>query len=230
MSRSRPKLIGWRMVAVCFVVGLVLNVLTAWGLVVWLRASDPGQPHLVTTYRAADAFEGIEVGAQSVDPSIAWPAGAPDMGDEPAAAMGRWRWPRRPGASSVSWWAELGGPFVVSWRAGFPARSLESFTGWFEPSFSVTQPPPEHAWGLDMGWPCRVHAPHVADTVHLPLRPMWGGFVVNTVFYGALLLVAVVVARWVRRRGRARRGLCIGCGYELAGLGVCPECGIERSA
>lgn len=227
MACSRPKLIGWRMVVVCFVVGLVLNVLTAWGLVVWLRASDPGQPHLVTTYRAVDAFEGIEVGAQSVGPSIAWPAGAPDMGDEPAAAMGRWRWPRRPGASSVSWWAALGGPFVVSWRGGFPMRSVEAFAVWdhLVPGGASSA----HSWGVDTGWECQAHR-LLPDTVHLPLRPMWGGFVVNTMFYGALLLVAVVVARWVRWRGRARRGLCIGCGYELAGLGVCPECGIERSA
>jgi hypothetical protein len=54
----------------------------------------------------------------------------------------------------------------------------------------------------------------------------------------ALLLTAPVVAgavRLRRRRRRARRirrGLCVSCGYALAGntSGVCPECGTPLSA
>jgi hypothetical protein len=31
--------------------------------------------------------------------------------------------------------------------------------------------------------------------------------------------------RGIRHASRRRRGRCVGCGYELKGLAVCPECG-----
>lgn len=68
----------------------------------------------------------------------------------------------------------------------------------------------------------------------IPLRPRWGGLVVNSSLAGAgwwaVLLVPGVVRRWRRQRA----GRCVACGYSLAGLGaggggdggvVCPECG-----
>jgi predicted amidophosphoribosyltransferase len=46
-------------------------------------------------------------------------------------------------------------------------------------------------------------------------------------FYTLLVLAPVVLWRWLRLRRRAKRKLCLGCGYELgAGVGVCPECGL----
>lgn len=59
------------------------------------------------------------------------------------------------------------------------------------------------------------------EAVLPPLRwitiPMW-------VFMIAAL--APPIARYVRRRRRARRGLCVGCAYDLRGstTGRCPEC------
>jgi hypothetical protein len=74
----------------------------------------------------------------------------------------------------------------------------------------------------------------------LPLRPLWPGFAVNTVFYagilsGRWLLFAAPFA--LRKWRRIRRGLCSKCGYDLRGGGgrnrpndsaVCPECGATR--
>lgn len=43
----------------------------------------------------------------------------------------------------------------------------------------------------------------------------------------------VTVARWRRRRSRARRGQCTACGYDLRGnpsSGTCPECGATAQA
>lgn len=67
-----------------------------------------------------------------------------------------------------------------------------------------------------------------ASSVVLPLRPLWGGFVVNTIgaagVWGVVLFAPGVMRRW----GRRRRGACEGCGYDLRGAavgGVCPECG-----
>lgn len=62
----------------------------------------------------------------------------------------------------------------------------------------------------------------------IPIRPMWPGFLVNSLFWG-LLTGAVFFVPGVIRRS-VRRGRCVGCGYELAGLGRCPECGEVATA
>ncbi len=58
-----------------------------------------------------------------------------------------------------------------------------------------------------------------------PLIPVWPGFVVNVLAYGAicwmLLTAPGVAVRWRRKR----RGLCRGCGYDMTGVETCPECG-----
>ncbi|QKK08875.1 MAG: hypothetical protein HND58_12385 [Planctomycetota bacterium] len=70
----------------------------------------------------------------------------------------------------------------------------------------------------------------VADSMWLPLLPLWRGLIANTLFYA--LLLWLLHRGFVRLRGwrRSRRGRCGwrgGCGYDLSGsVGeVCPECG-----
>jgi hypothetical protein len=61
----------------------------------------------------------------------------------------------------------------------------------------------------------------------LPLDPMASGLVINTAFYGSLLLAGCCLAPWARRALRRRRGRCSACGYDRRGLTAepCPECG-----
>jgi hypothetical protein len=61
----------------------------------------------------------------------------------------------------------------------------------------------------------------------LPILPLWPGFLVDTAFWGGAAFLVCSVPGFVRRRARRRRGRCVRCGYELAGVGggVCPECG-----
>ena len=70
----------------------------------------------------------------------------------------------------------------------------------------------------------------------VPLVPIWGGFVLNALIFGAMswwalprVLAFVKSPRaFVFRRWRVRRGLCLACGYdraELADDAPCPECG-----
>jgi hypothetical protein len=68
----------------------------------------------------------------------------------------------------------------------------------------------------------------------LPRRPIWTGFLLDTVFFGLVLSVAW----WVLTRPRAivrefmrlRRGQCLRCGYNLLYdfARGCPECGWLR--
>ena len=62
----------------------------------------------------------------------------------------------------------------------------------------------------------------------LPLRPVWPGFAINTLFYAAILwggwlLLAAPFA--LRRRRRIKRGLCPACAYPVGASDVCTECG-----
>jgi hypothetical protein len=62
----------------------------------------------------------------------------------------------------------------------------------------------------------------------LPLRPIWPGFAINTMFYAAilwLLFAALHPGGFVRRRIRARRGQCPACAYPVGASNVCTECG-----
>lgn len=59
------------------------------------------------------------------------------------------------------------------------------------------------------------------------------GLILNPIIYALPIWLIVMGVRWAfisrRSRKRARLGVCVGCAYELAGLGVCPECGRERA-
>jgi hypothetical protein len=65
----------------------------------------------------------------------------------------------------------------------------------------------------------------------LPLRPIWPGFVVNTLFYAAILWPLIcghlVPGRFLWRFLRRRRGLCPWCAYPMGESAVCTECGKE---
>ncbi len=65
-------------------------------------------------------------------------------------------------------------------------------------------------------------------TKALPLRPIWPGFAINTLFYAAILWLLTLGTFTARRMIRRKRGRCIKCGYDLRGTSggeVCPECG-----
>jgi hypothetical protein len=75
----------------------------------------------------------------------------------------------------------------------------------------------------------------VAGRAVLPIRPIWGGFLVNTFFYAVMLFLLswalTVPQRFVREVSRLRRGGCVACGYDLGFDFVpgCPECGWRRT-
>ncbi len=66
----------------------------------------------------------------------------------------------------------------------------------------------------------------------IPLRPLWLGFAVNSVFYAAILWPLICGPFVLRRHIRRKRGLCITCGYDVrhADHDACPECGWRREA
>ena len=61
----------------------------------------------------------------------------------------------------------------------------------------------------------------------LPLRPIWPGFVINTIFYAAVVWMLFAVPGAVRRRVRITRGQCARCAYPVGDSAVCTECGAQ---
>lgn len=61
----------------------------------------------------------------------------------------------------------------------------------------------------------------------VPYGPVWSGIVGNSLVGAIGIWALVVLPAAVRLARRRRRGCCVACGYELAGVGggVCPECG-----
>ena len=64
----------------------------------------------------------------------------------------------------------------------------------------------------------------------IPVKPIWPGFAINTIFYAAILWLPVVGLGALRRRRRIKRGLCPECAYPVGDSAVCTECGTPRSA
>jgi hypothetical protein len=63
----------------------------------------------------------------------------------------------------------------------------------------------------------------------LPVRPTWG-FLIDWIFWAAVVCLATVAPSWIRSRYRLARGECAACGYSRSGLplsGTCPECGTQ---
>jgi hypothetical protein len=63
------------------------------------------------------------------------------------------------------------------------------------------------------------------NLITLPLTPRWPGFAVDVLLYAGVVFGLASLATGVRRWRRRRGGRCLRCGYELKGVGVCPECG-----
>jgi hypothetical protein len=86
------------------------------------------------------------------------------------------------------------------------------------------------------GFRVRARGPAVGSLAASPLpwRPIWGGFLMDTLIYAGVAglgyWVLFVPRRFVKELSRMKRGCCISCGYQLgydfrAG---CPECGWRR--
>jgi len=67
-------------------------------------------------------------------------------------------------------------------------------------------------------------------TRFLPLRPIFPGFIINTLFYAAMWFGIFFGVAALRRFVRKKRGRCVKCSYDLRGQfdKGCPECGWGR--
>ncbi|MBX3407361.1 MAG: hypothetical protein KF869_11430 [Phycisphaeraceae bacterium] len=117
---------------------------------------------------------------------------------------------------------------VVGW--GWPCASVGVVWLREEPITLDVEGMPHRESGIRGGLPLPKFAQRGPWANRLPVMPMWPGFALNTLLYGALVGSALFGPGAIRRTLRRRRGACIVCGYDLTGLAMCPECGAPAGA
>lgn len=112
--------------------------------------------------------------------------------------------------------------------------AIEDARGWPEPAMChetllETDGAGTFAWSTQCGLPLKGDQGK-ADRLVLPLRPIWPGFAVDTLLYGAVVFMLYCVPGMVREAVRRHRGACARCGYDVRGStgSVCPECGASE--
>jgi hypothetical protein len=113
-------------------------------------------------------------------------------------------------------------------RAGFPFPALESHFGpgplpdaqFLRGRLAYYDMTRGAMWFQSAG-------PGLSIGVTIPLKPFWPGLLANALVFGVLGGTLVLRLAGLRRRRRQSRGQCLKCGYALAGLTKCPECGME---
>jgi hypothetical protein len=216
-----------RRAAFALVIGMVVNIGVAW----WFAA--------LTMADLSDAASDVSRFDLAGDE---WPFDAPDEWPLPQSrAVGHFN-----AGSSSDVWAHSplderadgkhgsdAHPFLymwTRWRSGWPIRSLERryvSKHWMENDQPNSSSRGEGTYRVPT-WCRRMMSKLRGDEViswDLPLIPLWPGFAGNTAVYAALASIPLLGLPMARRRRRHRAGKCVECGYELAGAGICAECG-----
>jgi len=120
-------------------------------------------------------------------------------------------------------------PYIIlEGRYGWPMKSSTSWIPMLElPRARGSRCPDAFysPWRIGIQSPIRFERrPQLHRVAIMPL-PI--GFAVNSLFYGMLVLLTLVGVRRMRQGSRRRIGRCFNCGYELAALPTCPECGSD---
>jgi len=213
---------------VCLLLGAIVNVAVAWGLVL---AVDP------TKYDRGVAVNGeshmqwegrrwSQRGAVSV--LSMWTRYEPSLSAREGAKMAEIVPSWAPNASGPPAWLATSQPGefatdIVDAR-GWPLLSLLSCAQVWNADVAEMH----ILAGIECHWlPSRSAKQMFGHT--LPTHPILPGFVTNTVFYAAILWLPFG-AFALRRRRRIERGLCPKCAYDLRGStgGACPECGARE--
>jgi len=222
------------MALILLAAGAMLNVAVAWGLAIampmddtrvyidiepqtsWQPLADLGHPH--------DGFAQIKqwnrIGSTLLDISVGdfhhWPETEPH--GHPIQACPAWARPWLLHAIAQRWQK------VESMESrGWPCRALWCIPG---EGKGYGMDPPEGGI-LVPDWAAVSGNRFLQPT--LPLRPIWPGFAINTLFYAAVLWMVFAAPFALRRMIRRRRGQCQRCAYPIGSSPVCTECGAAHA-
>lgn len=226
-AQSAPRLPArlvsrWRTVVLCVLVGVAMTIASAWLARVFEHRKPGlarGLSHHTRRVPAQPSGEDPPVlpSYLRIDPHLAWPCEVPSdwplqpfevrVFEGPIGAHQEFAW-----ASSNAGWSRA----VTVVRCGVPFRCLryETLSSLlYDSSTGFTQTTTTMRGGMRIG------------SIDFPLRPIFPGILINVVFWASFPYALTRVAPILRARRRVRRGCCPSCGYHIAGLTRCPECG-----
>jgi hypothetical protein len=198
--------------AVSLPLGMVATVGVSWWFQLWVRQD----------WR-------VQIDFANTTP-IPWPRSVPPSWSTAAESTGH---TAGPGWAFDTFGGSKPSGFLHEVRTGWPALALKMH--WVFPvspvEFGDLTPdlriPKEGHDGLAV--PAWMSSPTSGNVA--PIRPIPLGFALDTLLYAAVVWVVLLGFPAVRNFRRARRGWCVKCGYDLAGLrgmgrvATCPECG-----
>lgn len=195
--------------AICLILGAIINVTVAWTIVLVPQ----------------DEQKSTEDYGQTNN----WPAPAPS--DWPAPVLfDDWTQigfrglvvqggPLR-GAGGDHGYPGYRSHYMIAIQTGWPRLSMVAWKRrWTHPSRI------DKAWSMGIEVFHRRPEPLYAGNLPIPLLPIPLGFMLNTLFYAAILFTLRAAHTMTRRALRVRRGRCPACGYDASDLPRCPECG-----
>ena len=206
--------------------GAILNVALAWGLAIWTPMSDAPRVGFVNISGGGGSQEAWVVRSShafgSTWVSSTWLMlfdGRTHLEGQINESLPNWADISSPAASYVQGDVDLDERIALA--RGFPALTL-----WCD----LRLHDPESDYGVDggakLGW---IGDPSTYKRFPrvLPLRPIWPGFAINTIFYAVIVWLLFSFPFTLRRTRRIKCGLCLKCGYDLRGSDsqACPECG-----
>ena len=178
--------------------GAIVNVAVAWGL-----------PTFTKGWHASAATLNLRAIGRGVERYAMVYPGEPEPASDRAGSLAR-----MDGRGQRDINTERGRWFALQLEEGTSGHSRTMRTGW--PLLSLHGP---------------LAHPHISDGLPRTLRalqamrPLWPGFLVNTLFYALLLWLIFFAPFAVRRALRRRRGACEKCAYPIGTSPVCTECG-----
>jgi len=207
MARKRTRLISIGSIVAWLAAGVVVTVAVAWGCALWSPLSEA---------------RGLRY-----EPGGSWRFSVPDPWIQIPIPRSEQRGHGLEITHQFSFNREGAWVNQAVWSAGWPAPSLVGWANVDEPEFSGKPTPgwSKTEWNAAIKLDDRTI---VGDGFRaLPLKPMPFGFIVDTLFWGAIVAGATILVRAFRRRRRIARGRCPNCNHKLAGAARCPECGLE---
>ena len=225
MRKRRPA----KLLLVCLLLGAIVNVLVAWGLVLFNDRVEERSQHeinggFVETWRTHVPSDWSRLPEIAFVSTGTFGMETLSLFDFGIAAESLKRAPDWSGS------IELEGVRATSDKTTFRGLSRLQ-VGW-----------PLHAMEFmvifdtaSVGDPQNINATKPIDfpfnlgTRRLPYGPLWPGLFANTIFYAAIVWLMIRGPWETRRRWRELHGKCGACGYPRGESPICTECGGDLS-